>query len=27
MRHLLLSPAEVIEAREKLEREDAKRLH
>ena len=27
MRHLLLSPAEVIEAREKLEREDAKKLH
>tara|TARA_R110002012_G_scaffold238135_1_gene411912 strand:+ start:282 stop:623 length:342 start_codon:yes stop_codon:yes gene_type:complete len=27
MRHLLLSPAEVIEAREILEREDAKRLH
>jgi hypothetical protein len=27
MRHLLLSPQEVIEAREKLEREDAKKLH
>ena len=27
MRHLLLSPQEVIEAREKLEREDAQRLH
>jgi hypothetical protein len=27
MRHLLLSPQEVIEAREKLEREEAKRLH
>jgi len=27
MRHLLLSPAEVIEAREKLEREDARKLH
>ncbi len=27
MRHLLLSPAEVLEAREKLEREDARKLH
>jgi len=27
MRHLLLSPQEVIEAREKLEHEDAKKLH
>ncbi|NQY87444.1 MAG: hypothetical protein HRT51_06750 [Colwellia sp.] len=27
MRHLLLSPQEVIEAREKLEREDTEKLH
>jgi len=27
MRHLLLSPQQVLEAREKLEREDAKKLH
>lgn len=27
MRHLLLSPAEVLEARQKLERKDARKLH